>query len=235
MRNGDLIDVVGFDADDTLWQCQDAFDAAEQLFFSVVGPYASDGVDLADALRSTELGNLAISGYGVKAFGLSMVEAAVTATGGTIPSRDIGILVDHVHDMLREPVKLLDGVADALHAVARTHRIVMITKGDLVHQTRKVRTSGLDHHFEHIKIVLEKDTETYANVLNEWGVDPRRFLMVGNSVRSDVLPVLELGGFGLHIPYHVTWDHEVVESPQHTFHTLDSISGVADWLAAEHS
>ena len=235
MRNGDLIDVVGFDADDTLWQCQDAFDAAEQLFFSVVGPYASDGVDLADALRSTELGNLAISGYGVKAFGLSMVEAAVTATGGTIPSRDIGILVDHVHDMLREPVKLLDGVADALHAVARTHRIVMITKGDLVHQTRKVRTSGLDHHFEHIKIVLEKDTETYANVLNEWGVDPRRFLMVGNSVRSDVLPVLELGGFGLHIPYHVTWDHEVVESPQHTFHTLDSISGVAAWLAAEHS
>ncbi len=235
MRSGDLIDVVGFDADDTLWQCQDAFDAAEQLFFSVVGPYASDGVDLADALRSTELGNLAISGYGVKAFGLSMVEAAVTATGGSIPSRDIGILVDHIHDMLREPVKLLDGVADALHAVARTHRIVMITKGDLVHQTRKVRTSGLDHHFEHIKIVLEKDAETYASVLHEWGVNPRRFLMVGNSVRSDVLPVLELGGFGLHIPYHVTWDHEVVELPEQTFHTLDSISGVADWLAAEHS
>jgi putative hydrolase of the HAD superfamily len=235
MRNGDLIDVVGFDADDTLWQCQDAFDAAEQLFFSVVGPYASDGVDLADSLRSTELGNLAISGYGVKAFGLSIVEAAVTATGGSIPSRDIGILVDHIHDMLREPVKLLDGVADALHAVARTHRIVMITKGDLVHQTRKVRTSGLDHHFEHIKIVLEKDAETYASVLHEWGVNPRRFLMVGNSVRSDVLPVLELGGFGLHIPYHVTWDHEVVELPEQTFHTLDSISGVADWLAAEHS
>ena len=83
--------------------------------------------------------------------------------------------------------------------------------------------------------MLEKDAETYASVLNEWGVDPRRFLMVGNSIRSDVLPVLELGGFGLHIPYHVTWDHEVVESPQHTFHTLDSISGVAAWLAAEHS
>ena len=234
MRNGDLIDVVGFDADDTLWQCQDTFDAAEELFFSVVRPYASDGVDLADALRSTELGNLAISGYGVKAFGLSMVEAAVTATGGAIPSRDIGILVDHVHDMLREPVKLLDGVADALHAVARTHRIVMITKGDLVHQTRKVRTSGLDHHFEHIKIVLEKDADTYASVLKEWGVEPKRFLMVGNSVRSDVLPVIKLGGFGLHIPYHVTWDHEIVDTPTHAFDTLSSIADVADWLAKEH-
>ncbi len=235
MRQGDLIDVVGFDADDTLWQCQDAFDAAEQLFFSTVGPYTSEGVDLEDALRSTELGNIAISGYGVKAFGLSMVEAAVTATGGTIPSRDIGVLVDHIHDMLREPVKLLDGVADALHAVARTHRIVMITKGDLVHQTRKVRTSGLDHHFEHIKIVLEKDADTYRQILREWDIDPRRFLMVGNSVRSDVIPVLEIGGFGLHIPYHVTWDHEVVSEPTRSFDTLDSIAEVAQWLATDIS
>ena len=235
MRNGDLIDVVGFDADDTLWQCQDAFDAAEELFFLTVGPYTSSGVDLSDALRSTELGNLAISGYGVKAFGLSMIEAAITATGGTIPSRDIGLLVDHIHDMLREPVKLLDGVANALHAVARSHSIVMITKGDLVHQTRKVRTSGLEHHFEHVKIVLEKDADTYKSVLSEWGVDPTRFLMIGNSVRSDVLPVLEIGGFGLHIPYHVTWDHEVVDAPGRSFATLHSITEVSAWLDAEHT
>ena len=233
MRRGDLIDVVGFDADDTLWECQDAFDAAEALFFDIVSPYASKGVDLADALRSTELGNLAISGYGVKAFGLSMIEAAVTATGGTIPSRAIGVLVDHVHDMLREPVKLLDGVADALQSVAQTHRIVMITKGDLVHQTRKVRTSGLAHHFEHIKIVLEKDAETYQEVLDEWNINPSRFLMVGNSVRSDVIPVLEIGGFSLHIPYHVTWDHEVADTRSHAFESLDSISMVANWLANE--
>ena len=116
--------------------------------------------------------------------------------------------------MLREPVRLLDGVADALHAVAQTHRVVMITKGDLVHQTRKVQTSGLHHVFEHIKIVLEKDVSTYRAILNEWGINPSTFLMVGNSVRSDILPVVELGGFGLHIPYHVTWDHEVVDAPK---------------------
>lgn len=233
MRRGDLIDVVGFDADDTLWECQDTFDAAEQLFFETVSPYASEGIDLADSLRSTELGNLAISGYGVKAFGLSMIEAAVTATGGTIPSRAIGVLVDHIHDMLCEPVKLLDGVAGALQCVAQTHRIVMITKGDLVHQTRKVRTSGLSHHFEHIKIVLEKDAETYQGVLDEWNIIPSRFLMVGNSVRSDVVPVLEIGGFALHIPYHVTWDHEVVNTTSHAFESLDSISMVSNWLANE--
>jgi len=233
MRRGDLIDVVGFDADDTLWECQDTFDAAEQLFFETVSPYASEGIDLADSLRSTELGNLAISGYGVKAFGLSMIEAAVTATGGTIPSRAIGVLVDHIHDMLCEPVKLLDGVAGALQSVAQTHRIVMITKGDLVHQTRKVRTSGLSHHFEHIKIVLEKDAETYQGVLDEWNIIPSRFLMVGNSVRSDVVPVLEIGGFALHIPYHVTWDHEVVNTTSRAFESLDSISMVSNWLANE--
>jgi putative hydrolase of the HAD superfamily len=135
--------------------------------------------------------------------------------------------------MLREPVKLLDGVADALHAVAQTQRIVMITKGDLVHQTRKVRTSGLLHLFEHIKIVLEKDVSTYREILDEWGVHPSTFLMVGNSVRSDILPVVELGGFGLHIPYHVTWDHEVVDAPKETFDTVASISDVVEWLAAE--
>lgn len=234
MRRGDMIEVVGFDADDTLWQCQDAFDEAERLFFDTVSPYASPGVDLEHALRATELGNLAISGYGVKAFGLSMIEAAVTSSAGTIPSRDIGILVDHIHDMLREPVKLLDGVADALHAVAQTHRIVMITKGDLVHQTRKVQTSGLHHLFEHIKIVLEKDVSTYRAILDEWGIDPSTFLMVGNSVRSDILPVVELGGFGLHIPYPVTWDHEVVDAPRGAFDTVASISDVVEWLAAEH-
>jgi putative hydrolase of the HAD superfamily len=135
--------------------------------------------------------------------------------------------------MLREPVKLLDGVADALHAVAQTQQIVMITKGDLVHQTRKVRTSGLLHLFEHIKIVLEKDVSTYREILDEWGVHPSTFLMVGNSVRSDILPVVELGGFGLHIPYHVTWDHEVVDAPKETFDTVASISDVVEWLAAE--
>ena len=109
----------------------------------------------------------------------------------------------------------------------------MITKGDLVHQTRKVQTSGLHHLFEHIKIVLEKDVSTYRAILDEWGIDPLTFLMVGNSVRSDILPVVELGGFGLHIPYHVTWDHEVVDAPREAFDTVASISDVVEWLAAD--
>jgi len=234
MRSRDMVEVVGFDADDTLWQCQDTFDDAERLFLETVSPYASPGVDLKGVLRTTELSNLSISGYGVKAFGLSMIEAAVTSSAGAIPSRDIGILIDRINDMLREPVKLLDGVADALHAVAETHRIVMITKGDLFHQTRKVQNSGLHHLFEHIKVVLEKDVSTYRAVLDEWGISPSTFVMVGNSVRSDILPVVKLGGFGLHIPYHVTWEHEVVNAPKGTFCTVASISDVAEWLAAEH-
>jgi putative hydrolase of the HAD superfamily len=234
MRRGELLDVVGFDADDTLWRSQESFDEAETLFFQLVDPYTPDGVDLADALRATELDRVPLSGYGVKAFGLSMVEAAVTATGGRVPSSVIGQLVDHVHDMLRQPVEVLPGVPEALASVAATHRIVMITKGDLVHQTRKVRTSGLEHLFERVGVVLDKEATTYARLLNEWSIRPERFLMVGNSVRSDVLPLIELGGWGLHIPYHSTWEHEVVADPEHHFDELSALGEVASWLAGEH-
>lgn len=232
VRRGELIDVVGFDADDTLWRSEEHFRAAEELFLEWVGPYTPEGVDLAGALRSTELGNIALSGYGVKAFGLSMVEAAVAATGGAVPSTVLGRIVDHVHDLLRHPVELLPGVPEALAAVAATHRIVLITKGDLVHQTRKVRTSGLEHLFEHIGVVLEKDPSTYGRLLADWRIEPGRFLMVGNSVRSDVLPLLEIGAWAVHVPYHLTWEHEVVHDPEHHFDELSAIGDVADWLAA---
>ncbi len=119
-----------------------------------------------------------------------MVQAAVTATSGRVPATVIGQLVDYAHEMLMHPVELLDGVPETLAAVGRTHRLVLITKGDLVHQTRKITTSGLEHHFEHVSVVLEKDPATYRRVLDEWGVDPSTFLFVGNSVRSDVLPVV---------------------------------------------
>jgi putative hydrolase of the HAD superfamily len=228
-------DVVGFDADDTLWRSEDYFAEAEELFVAKVGPYAPDGVDLLDALRATELGNVSVSGYGVKAYALSMVQAAVTATGGRVPSAVIGELVDHTHEMLMHPVDLLDGVPEALAAVGRTHRLVLITKGDLVHQYRKVRTSGIEHLFAHIQVVLEKDLATYRHLLDEWDIDPARFVMVGNSIRSDILPILELGGHGIHIPYHVTWAHEVVNDmpPQFDggFTELASIREVAGWLA----
>ena len=155
MARGDAFDVVGFDADDTLWKSEDYFQAAEDMYAELVGPHTPDGVDALDALHAIELDNVPISGYGVKAFALSMVQAAVTATGGRVPASVLGRIVDHAHEMLMDPVELLDGVPETLAAVGRTHRLVLITKGDLVHQIRKVRTSGLEHHFEHIEVVLE--------------------------------------------------------------------------------
>ena len=232
MVRGDAFDVVGFDADDTLWRSEDAFHAAEELFAELVAPFAPDGIDVLDSLHAIERDNVAISGYGVKAFALSMVQAAVTATRGAVPSQVIGRIVDHAHDMLMEPVELLDGVAETLAAVGRTHRLVLITKGDLVHQLRKVRTSGLEHHFDHIEVVLEKDVETYRSILLEWDFDPTRFLFVGNSVRSDVLPIMELGGTGVHIEYHLTWEHELVADHDGGFVELASIRDLPAWLAS---
>lgn len=231
MARGDGYDVVGFDADDTLWKSEDSFREAEQLYVELVSPYAPDGVDVMRSLEAIEIDNVSISGYGVKAFALSMVQAAVTATSGAVPSKVLGRIVDHAHDMLMQPVELLPGVPETLAAVGRTHRLVLITKGDLVHQLRKVRTSGLDHHFEHIEVVLDKDADTYRRILAEWGIDPTRFVFVGNSVRSDVLPVVEIGGAGVHVPYHITWGHEVVDDHDGGFVELESITDVPTWLA----
>ena len=231
MARGDAFEVVGFDADDTLWRSEDTFREAEEMFIELVAPHAPDGIDVDDALRAIERDNITVSGYGVKAFALSMVQAAVTATSGRVPSSVIGQLVDHAHDMLMQPVELLDGVPETLAEVGRTHRLVLITKGDLVHQTRKITTSGLEHHFEHLSVVLEKDPATYRRVLGEWGVDPSTFLFVGNSVRSDVLPLLEIGAHGVHVPYHLTWEHEVVRHHNGGFDELATIRELPAWLA----
>lgn len=228
---GDRFDVVGFDADDTLWRSEDFFREAEAMFEELVAPHAPDGIHVLDALHAIELDNIPVSGYGVKAFALSMVQAAVTATSGRVPASVLGRLVDHAHEMLMHPVELLDGVPEALAAVGRTHRIVLITKGDLVHQTRKIRTSGLEHLFEHVSVVLDKDASTYRALLHEWGVDPARFAFVGNSVRSDVIPVVEIGAVGVHVPYHITWGHEVVREHDGDFVELASIGDVPRWLA----
>jgi putative hydrolase of the HAD superfamily len=231
MTRASRFETIGFDADDTLWKSEDYFTVAEEFFVARVGPYAPAGIDVLGALHATELDNVPVSGYGVKGYALSMVQAAITATGGRVPSSVIGELVDHAHEMLMQPVELLDGVPETLDAVGRTHRLVLITKGDLVHQMRKVRTSGIDHHFDHIRVVLEKDVANYRDLLDEWGIDPRRFLMVGNSVRSDILPILELGGSGVHVPYHVTWAHEVVLEHDSEFAELTAIGELVDWLA----
>lgn len=206
------IALVGFDADDTLWRSQDYFDEAQAQFERIISRY----VDLADVgrrLYEYEARNLAVFGYGVKGMALSMVEAAVEITGERIPGSDIKRIVGLAKELLRHPVELLDGVREAVAAVAARYPVVLITKGDLFHQEAKVRESGLADRFRRIEIVSEKDPATYARLLEEFGVSARRFLMVGNSLRSDIAPVLELGGWGVHVPYHRTWMHEAEVPP----------------------
>ena len=207
-RRIDQFDVVAFDADDTLWRSEDTFRYAEQRFLELVGPYAADGVDVEEVLHEVERADISVTGYGVKAFTLSMVRAAVRATDGRVPSVVVAELAELGRSMLLDDVHLLPHVVEVLETVSPSVRTVLITKGDLVHQTRKVTTSGVDHHFTDIEIVLEKDPDTYTRIVQRLGVEPDRFLMIGNSVRSDVLPVLAIGGHAIHVPYHITWEHE---------------------------
>ena len=226
----DQFDVVAFDADDTLWQSEDSFNRAERRFAELVGPHCPVGVDVDDALRAVERADLSVSGYGVKAFTISMVRAAIIASNRTVPAEVIEEIVELGQHMLTEPVHVLPHVPEVLTAVSGSIRTVMITKGDLVHQTRKVTTSGLEHHFTDIEILLEKDPPTYAKILDRLGVAPERFLMVGNSVRSDILPVLALGAHAVHVPYHLTWALEQVDEHDEEFAELASISELPAWL-----
>jgi putative hydrolase of the HAD superfamily len=225
------IEVIGFDADDTLWHSEDGFKETERRFAELVAPYAPAGVDVEGAIVATERKNLSAFGYGVKSFGLSMIEAAITVTAGKVPTSVVAEILAMVRSQMLEPVRLLDHVPEVLEAVGATHRLVLITKGDLVHQHHKVTTSGLAHHFEQVDVVLEKDAATYARVLAQAGVAPERFCMVGNSVRSDVLPVLSLGAHAIHVPYPYLWELEHVEHDE-SFAELTSLADLPAAIAA---
>lgn len=222
-------DVIGLDADDTLWHSEDSFHAGEQRFVELVSPYVAEGIDVKAALTAVERKNLHAFGYGVKAFGLSAVEAAITISEGRVPTAVVGQLVEMVRAQLTEPVRLLPHVPEVLAAIGGHYRLVLITKGDLIHQTFKVETSGLAHHFEHVEILLEKDPPTYRRILDDRGIAPERFCMVGNSVRSDILPVMALGGTAVHIPYPLLWELEHVDHDEH-FAELGSIAELPAWL-----
>lgn len=203
------LDLVGFDADDTLWRSQDYFDAAQLEFEAIVGGYVDlEQGDTQARLYAVESRNIGTFGYGVKGMALSMIEAAVDITSARISATDLRRIVGMAKDMLHHPVELLPGIVEAVHAIAARHRVVLITKGDLFHQERKVAASGLSDVFHRIEVVSEKHPSTYVRVLAECGVAASRFAMVGNSLRSDIAPVLALGGWGVHMPYHVTWVHE---------------------------
>ncbi len=228
-------DLIAFDADDTLWHSEDGFHANEQLFVKLLSPFAASGVDVKAALTAVERKNLAVFGYGVKSFGLSAVEAAITISEGRVTTEVIAELIEGVRAQLSEPVRLLPDVAEVIAQVGQHHRMILITKGDLIHQSHKVETSGLAHHFSDIEIVLEKNAETYDRIFTKMGATASSVCMIGNSVRNDVLPVLSLGGTAVHIPYPLLWELEHIEPMepgQHDdrFAELTSIAELPEWL-----
>lgn len=224
------IEVVGLDGDDTLWKNEDYFAVSQELFRSLVAPYARNGVDLDDRLNATERRNLELFGYGIKGFTLSMIETAIEVTDGRLHVSVVQALLERGKEMLGHPVELIDGVADAVAELADRYRLLLITKGDLFHQEQKLARSGLADLFWHVEIVAEKDVPTYARILRRHQVEPASFVMAGNSVRSDVLPVVDLGARAVHIPYEITWTHEVVEHDGE-FPVLGSIRDLPRWLA----
>lgn len=205
-----MIELVGFDGDDTLWHSEGFYQDAQAAFRRIL----SDYVDLTDAavheaLYAGERRNLRIFGYGAKGMTLSMIETAIELTREQVSAADLHRIVVLGKSVLSHPVELLPGIRAAIEQVAARHRVVLITKGDLFHQEAKIASSGLADLFSRIEIVSEKDHASYARVLGECDVAPARFAMVGNSLRSDIAPVLALGGYGVHVPYHVTWAHEL--------------------------
>ena len=223
--------MVGFDADDTLWKSEDYFREAQDRFERIVANYV-DLADAGDRLFAVEKRNVALFGYGVKGMVLSMLEAAVQITDARISAADLHRIIDFGKQMLAHPVELLDGVREAVEAVASRYPVVLITKGDLFHQEAKVRASGMGDLFRRIEIVSEKDPPTYARLFEEFRVQPRQFLMVGNSLRSDIVPILALGGWGVHVPYHVTWAYEAEAEVREGGERMRSVPDVSGLLAA---
>jgi len=204
-----MIELIGFDGDDTLWHSEGYYRQANDAFAAIIGNYVDIGDEqVHDSMLATERRNLQLFGYGAKGMALSMVETAIASTDGRISTADIHRLIELGKQVLQHPVELLPGIRAAVEAVAAEYEIVLITKGDLFHQEKKVAQSGLADLFRRIEIVSEKNASTYRRVLGEFDLAPGQFVMVGNSLRSDIEPVLRLGGWGVHLPYHVTWAHE---------------------------
>jgi putative hydrolase of the HAD superfamily len=204
---------IAFDADDTLWHNESLFAVTQAKFRELLAPYG-DAEWIDQRLYTTETRNLDHFGYGIKGFTLSMIETAVELTGGRIGGHEIGQIVEWGRTMLSSPVELLPGAEEVVAQLGEEYPLLLITKGDLFDQESKLARSGLGSYFRHVEIVREKDAAVYTSILNKHGVMPDDFLMVGNSIRSDILPVLTIGGRAAHIPYSITWQHEVAALPE---------------------
>jgi len=225
------ITTIGLDADDTLWHNETIFRLTQDRLREMLADFASHEATNA-RLAEVERRNLRLYGYGVKGFTLSMIETAMELTGNNPPGRLIADILAAGREMLQEPVEPLPGVDQALAELAEHFRLVLITKGDLLHQEQKLAASGLGELFAAVEIVSEKDASTYVRVFERHGTGATEAVMVGNSLRSDILPALEAGCWGAYIPYHITWAHEVAEPPQAhgRFAELGSISELPGWV-----
>jgi len=226
--------VVGFDGDDTLWHSETRFHVTQGEFRDLLERHGSDA-DIDARLAEKEMQNLAIYGYGIKSFTLSMLETAIELTEGKIPATDLETILGWGKQMLTQPTELLEGVEETLRKVAADHDVLLITKGDLFNQESKLASSGLGDLFLGAEILSEKSVDTYRGVFKRRGIDPKEFVMVGNSLRSDVVPVVALGGRAVHIPYHVTWAHEEVAEdrlPKEGWRRIEKIADLPGVLAA---
>jgi putative hydrolase of the HAD superfamily len=207
------IKVIGFDADDTLWENEDLFFEAQNEIKNIL---KQNSKNFDKKLLKTEKSNLDIYGYGIKGFILSIIETYAKNSHGELKIESINQIIKIGKKMLSAPVNLIEDVERILRILSKKYELILITKGDLLDQERKIKKSKLEKYFKHKKIVSEKNKQTYRNILDNLKIEPQNFLMVGNSFKSDVFPVLEIGGNGIHIPYKILWEHESIKTSEYS-------------------
>lgn len=222
------IQVIAFDADDTLWANEPYFRETEDKFCALVEDFLPQHSTMKELFR-TEIENLPIYGYGIKAFILSMVETVLRISDHRINPEVISEIIRLGKEMLDKPIELLEGVEEVLESLKGKYRLVVATKGDLLDQERKLKKSGLAAYFHHIEIMSDKQVADYQKLIKHLDCQPENFLMLGNSLKSDVLPVLEIGGYAAHVPYHITWEHEQIDHQVSHAHFLE-IENIGDIL-----
>jgi len=206
----DGIKVIAFDADDTLWVNETFFREAEKHAAVLLKEYASEE-DIFRVLYEVEMANMPFYGYGIKGFMLSLIETAHLISGYRVTPQQTSAILDMGKEMLNKPVELLDRVEDVLKHLDGHYRLIVATKGDLLDQERKLNKSGLLKYFHHIEVMSDKNPDSYRALIKHLDIEPGELLMIGNSMKSDILPILEIGGWGMHVPFHTTWHHEEVE------------------------
>ncbi|MFH4969124.1 HAD family hydrolase [Gaetbulibacter sp. M240] len=223
------IKVIGFDADDTLWVNETYFREAEAMFCELLSAYeTANKID--QELFKNEIDNLPLYGYGIKAFVLSMVETALELSNNSISNEAIQKILDIGKEMLDKPVELLDGVETVLKTLSQKYRLILATKGDLLDQERKLEKSGLTKYFHHIEVLSDKKEANYAKLLNHLDIEPKAFLMIGNSLKSDILPLVNLEAHAIHVPFHTTWAHEEVKASETNGKQYITVSSLLDVL-----